>query len=117
MTITLIPDIVTAGDQVDFVFTLSGTGNIALATLTASITPVTTAYPQPAPVITAHALTITDAIARVVQLRLTAAESALLLAPDPEVPTYYVGDVKMVLAGVLVRYGPFRFGVRAAVTV
>lgn len=115
MSVTTFTDPATEGDEFTFTFTLAGSGTISGATLTASIRPIG----QVTNIISAHAVTITDAANRICTLTLTEAESALLVgAPsyDPRKTFTFAGDVKMVLGGVTTHFGPFVFPMRVAVT-
>lgn len=103
----------TEGDEVVFRFRLAGTGSISGGTVTCSIREAG----QTANLITGHAMSIVDAVNRIVTLTLTEAETGTLNGPaDGRQTTRHIGDVKMVLGGVTTHFGPFEFPVRTAIT-
>lgn len=114
MAAIIFRDVMTASNDVTFTFTLEGSGSISGGTVTASISEQS----SPNLLISAHAMTITDAGNRVCTLVLTASESADLRVNHerPTDPVWHEGDLKLVLGGSTTNFGPFRFKVRKAVT-
>ena len=114
---TRITDVVAAGDEVLFTFTLTNpdgtiTGDITGAALTCSIQ----SSSRGTNLITDHSVSVLVGASATCTLRLTEAETALLVGgTDPRQTEDVVGDVKMVLSGVTTTFGPFQLPVRSVV--
>ncbi len=113
-----IPDVVVSGNDYTFTFTLSRDDGVTAAldgTLTADIVSLRN---QDSVIINDQALTIADANERTATLSLSDAQTATLdSVRDFTKTVLHLADIKNVEAGgAVVHYGPFRFGVRKAVT-
>lgn len=116
--ITDISDVVVSGDDYTFTFTLARDDN-ATAALDGTITAdILSLRDQGTVIIDDADLTITDANERQATLSLSDTQTATLdTVQDYTKTVLHIADIKNVEgSGLVVHYGPFRFGVRRAVT-
>lgn len=116
--VTDITDVVPAGNDYVFTFTLALDNNSSAqldGTLTAD---VVSEHNQEVVILNDLTLEIEDATARTASLSLTAAQTILLhTVRDFTKGANHIADIKNVEAGgAVVHYGPFRFSVRRVVT-
>ncbi|MCR4339185.1 MAG: hypothetical protein NUW01_04765 [Gemmatimonadaceae bacterium] len=121
MAATEVTDILVAGDNLVFTWTLSGAGSISGFTITASIVEAENPNVALDATLTGHSMAVVgDGSARQCTLTLTAAESAKLKTfdRDPYTDTVrHIADVKVINgSSAITHYGPFVFRVRKAVT-